>query len=107
MAPPKKLLLCPSCERWLSSAMFPRRNGARNCFECAEAGKNHAALVPPRRCHDCGKKTRNYRCAACLAKWRARHGVPDSAFQSSDAEAEIGLYSASGVGWLGELEVLR
>ena len=107
MAPPKKLLLCPSCERWLSAAMFPRRNGARNCFECAEAGKNYAALVPPRQCHGCGRKTRNYRCAACLAKWREKHGVPDSAFQSSDAEAEIGLYSAGGVGWLGELEVLR
>lgn len=28
-----------------------------------------------RRCHDCGKPTPDYRCPACLAKWRRKHGV--------------------------------
>lgn len=28
-----------------------------------------------RRCHDCGKLTHDYRCPACLRKWRRRHNV--------------------------------
>ena len=28
-----------------------------------------------RRCHDCGKLTHNYRCPACLRRWRDLHGV--------------------------------
>ena len=32
-----------------------------------------------RRCHDCGKKTQDYRCPACLAKWRKEHGVSEYA----------------------------
>ena len=29
-----------------------------------------------RKCHDCGKDTHNFRCPACLKRWRAQHGVP-------------------------------
>lgn len=28
-----------------------------------------------RRCHDCGKATHDYRCPACLRRWRRQHGV--------------------------------
>jgi len=28
-----------------------------------------------RRCHDCGRVTHDYRCPACLRKWRRLHGV--------------------------------
>lgn len=28
-----------------------------------------------RTCHDCGKPTNDYRCSACLAKWRAKNHV--------------------------------
>ena len=31
-----------------------------------------------RACHDCGRRTTNYRCPDCLGKWRARHGVTRS-----------------------------
>ena len=32
--------------------------------------KKNAGLSKKRRCHDCGKKTDDYRCAACWAKLR-------------------------------------
>lgn len=32
-------------------------------------------LPPARTCHDCGKPTNNYRCDACAAKWKKKHGV--------------------------------
>ena len=32
-------------------------------------------LYSPRRCHDCGEATTDYRCAPCRAKWRAKHGA--------------------------------
>lgn len=28
-----------------------------------------------RVCHDCGKRTSDYRCPACLDEWRKKHGV--------------------------------
>lgn len=28
-----------------------------------------------RACHDCGKKTADYRCPKCRDAWRAKHGV--------------------------------
>ena len=35
-------------------------------------------MIKPRKCHDCGKPTFNYRCSACWEKWRAKYGViPD------------------------------
>lgn len=43
--------------------------------------KAQAALEPKdrmlqmRTCHDCGKPTWNYRCDACLRKWRKKNGV--------------------------------
>ena len=29
-----------------------------------------------RRCHDCQRKTWDYRCSSCDAKWRRKHGLP-------------------------------
>lgn len=46
-----------------------------------EMRKNKRGLPPevyaPRACHDCGRPTYNYRCEACLARWRQRHGVSE------------------------------
>lgn len=36
-----------------------------------------------RKCHDCGEPTTDYRCRACLAKWRSKHHVSSVV---SDAE---------------------
>lgn len=33
------------------------------------------AVAPSRKCHDCKRPTNNYRCPACLSKWRAKYGV--------------------------------
>lgn len=38
-----------------------------------------------RRCHDCGRATSDYRCPACLRKWRLKNGV------LLDAKDEEGL----------------
>lgn len=43
-----------------------------------------------RRCHDCGKPTSDYRCPACLARWRAKHGVPVNADGGEDAYPTFG-----------------
>ena len=39
--------------------------------------KNEESYIPvkKRRCHDCGKLTSDYRCAACLTKWRKKYHV--------------------------------
>ena len=31
-----------------------------------------------RACHDCGRKTTDYRCSSCLAKWRAEHKIQEN-----------------------------
>ena len=31
--------------------------------------------IQRRKCHDCGTPTSDYRCPACLRKWRLKHGV--------------------------------
>ena len=30
-------------------------------------------MIQPRRCHDCGKPTYNYRCAKCWKKYKEKH----------------------------------
>lgn len=37
-----------------------------------------------RRCHDCGKPTHNYRCPACLRRWRQCNGVSLSGCNDED-----------------------
>ncbi len=34
-----------------------------------------AKATGSRACHDCGAPTTDYRCRACRAAWRIRHGV--------------------------------
>lgn len=42
----------------------------------APATLRRRGLYPARLCHDCKKPTNgNYRCPACLAAWRQKHGV--------------------------------
>lgn len=42
-------------------------------------------LINPRRCHDCGRPTADYRCRQCRLKWREKYGV------GRDATEEEGL----------------
>lgn len=42
-----------------------------------------------RKCHDCGKPTPDYRCPACLEKWRLKNGVPMKSVVSDDV---VGIY---------------
>lgn len=32
-------------------------------------------LTPPRKCHDCGAETTDYRCEDCGRRWKAKHRV--------------------------------
>jgi len=43
--------------------------------------EGEGVLVNPRRCHDCGKPTADYRCAKCRALWRKKHHVQPSAVE--------------------------
>ena len=53
----------------LRSAQDDRARGMAQRYESSVIAKGRA-------CHDCQRPTSDYRCSACLAKWRARHGVP-------------------------------
>ena len=37
-----------------------------------------------RKCHDCGEPTFDYRCTACRAKWKAKHGVSSTVSDNED-----------------------
>lgn len=37
--------------------------------------------VYTRQCHDCGKRTNNYRCNECLEAWKTKHGVSSNALE--------------------------
>lgn len=37
-----------------------------------------------RRCHDCGRETWDYRCPACRAAFRRRHGVAEEGEYGED-----------------------
>lgn len=38
-----------------------------------------------RKCHDCKRKTNNYRCPECLEAWQAKHGVSPNALEYTPA----------------------
>ncbi|WP_300709712.1 hypothetical protein [uncultured Desulfovibrio sp.] len=74
----KNIKYCTAC-RALSTSVRERRAGkdvfATNyAVECGEmpAAKSETAS---RACHDCGRRTTDYRCPACRAAFLARHGV--------------------------------
>ena len=37
--------------------------------------KKNEGTNPMRRCHDCKKPTRDYRCTDCRKLWASKHGV--------------------------------
>lgn len=41
-------------------------------------------LIPPRKCHDCKKPTRNYRCEKCTREWRRVYEVTEGRFHGSE-----------------------
>lgn len=44
---------------------------SENCYNLAYT----QYLAKPRKCHDCGAPTADYRCEACQKAWRKRHHV--------------------------------
>lgn len=49
-------------------------------YQAKERKANKVSEPVTRRvCHDCGKPTANYRCPACLEKWRKNYNVSNSA----------------------------
>lgn len=93
--------LCEECGRPVAYAPQPRKTCSAYCMRVrktrlaliharSESGKEaikakvktyltpsrrDSALIPPRKCHDCGRDTRDYRCSVCNAAHRAKHGV--------------------------------
>ena len=64
----------PDCGKSFVSNYAHKRYCSNLCMRtsthvCADA-------KPVRKCHDCQNITADYRCKACLHKWRMRHGVP-------------------------------
>ena len=101
----KERLYCPSCDLEKDRAEFIDDQGERRTY--CRACRDLERPAPNRKCRGCGAPTWDYRCPACLTAWRAKHGVPlNSQFATSEAEGEIGLYSAGGMGGLGEVDVL-
>lgn len=75
--------ICPICGKKFGGRVrkycsVECRKKAINAYSAQRSIEISRDLLPPptRRCHDCGAPTDNYRCEACLAKWRAKHGVP-------------------------------
>ena len=46
--------------------------------------------VYTRQCHDCGKRTNNYRCNECLEKWRIKHEVTPNAVEYEPTNTACG-----------------
>ena len=71
-----------------------KRAKARSGRELLRAGRWESSrrgggeeVVPGRRCHDCGRPTPDYRCPACWAAFRRRHGVT---WDDAELGAELG-----------------
>ena len=84
---PRVYDICKKCLR----PMLPHESGL--CGKCRFAllkvsrqqGELKEMFLPPsRKCHDCGKKTNDYRCPKCLARWRAKHGVSPNAVENGN-----------------------
>lgn len=63
--------VCTHCGR----TFMAQSPDAEYCLrkECRMAKKGPALIT--RKCHDCGKKTTNYRCNACWRAYREKHGI--------------------------------
>lgn len=91
---PKQHRACAVCGEDITDLPGGRRYCGLKCSKIGEMRrrlKNRQAAkerklqgqpVPPkpytiklRSCHDCGTPTSDYRCPACLRKWRLKHGV--------------------------------
>ena len=55
------------------SAVETRASDLRLCTFLSKKAAGDGRYV--RQCHDCGRPTHNYRCPACLRRWRDKHGV--------------------------------
>lgn len=69
---------CPGQCTWLLHKRDKKNGRPREKKQPQERRSRGARSgnIPTRRfCHDCGAPTNNYRCPACLAKWRYLYGV--------------------------------
>lgn len=69
--------VCPHCGRIVHG-----HGNARFCGEpCRRAWERRQRRAEGgtsvRVCHDCGRRTTDYRCPACRAAFRQRHGVAE------------------------------
>ena len=44
-------------------------------------GKFKEIKIFTRQCHDCKRKTNNYRCPECLEAWKTKHRVSSNALE--------------------------
>ena len=69
----KNVLTCghPDCIRGLITQKMTAKFGVEKPLH----ERDSQAVIYSRTCHDCGRPENNYRCPACLRKWRAKYNV--------------------------------
>lgn len=78
---------CTACRKLSTSVrerLMRERRAGKDVFAtnyAVECGEMSAAKsgTASRACHDCGRRTTDYRCPACRAAFRKRHGVAENA----------------------------
>ena len=73
---------CQVCGRFFEPLTQEQKYCCQWCEKRAEKyskEKQTPQEQPQRVCHDCGKRTTDYRCPACLKEWKRRNGVTASA----------------------------
>ena len=70
----------------VASAPKPRKAMGQSPAKAPRANKPRQRGSAMRKCHDCGKPTPDYRCRACLAKWRQAQGVARDATDDYEGE---------------------
>lgn len=71
--------VCPHCGRIVHGHGNARFCGeaCRRAWERRQRRAERGTSV--RACHDCGRRTTDYRCPACREKFRQRYGVAEDA----------------------------
>ena len=69
-----------------ADAPKPRKAQPQSPAKAPQANKPRQRGAAMRKCHDCGKPTPDYRCRACLAKWRQAQGVARDATDDYEGE---------------------
>lgn len=76
---------CPKCGRNMKIGL---NNLCARCRNYQYQQEFKEAVIPPqRKCHDCGKKTNNYRCLKCWMKFWKKFDIP-----IEEAQNEMDIY---------------